>query len=151
MKKAWTRFRKALRKQGLLWAGLTAFFLLAWLFTGTGCTFASTTGLPCPGCGLTRALAAALRGDLALAFRLHPLFWLAPLILAAVLVLLLVAPDKLSSPSLNILWIGLAILFMAVYLVRMALLFPNQEPMTWNDQAILPRLFRFLASLWRSG
>jgi hypothetical protein len=40
---------------------------------------------------------------------------------------------------------------MAVYLVRMVLLFPNQEPMTWNDQAILPRLFRYLAGLWRSG
>ncbi|NLO36270.1 MAG: DUF2752 domain-containing protein [Clostridiaceae bacterium] len=151
MKKAWTRFKKALRQQGFLWAGLTAFFLLAWLLTGTGCTFASTTGLPCPGCGLTRALAAALHGDLALAFRLHPLFWLAPLILAAVLVLLAVAPDKLSSPRLNALWIGLAILFMVVYLIRMALLFPDQEPMIWNEQAVLPRLFRFLAGLWHSG
>ena len=124
---------------------------MAWLLTGIVCTFASTTGLPCPSCGLTRALAAALHGDLALAFRLHPLFWLAPLILAAVLVLLAVAPDKLSSPRLNALWIGLAILFMVVYLIRMALLFPDQEPMIWNEQAVLPRLFRFLAGLWHSG
>lgn len=28
------------------------------------CTFRSTTGLPCPGCGLTRSIVAATHGDL---------------------------------------------------------------------------------------
>ncbi|MCC6214562.1 MAG: DUF2752 domain-containing protein [Polyangiaceae bacterium] len=38
-----------------------------------GCPTATIAGIPCPGCGLTRASWAVLRGDLAEAHRLHPL------------------------------------------------------------------------------
>jgi len=37
------------------------------------CLFHEVSGLPCPGCGMTRALAALLQGDLARSFALHPL------------------------------------------------------------------------------
>jgi uncharacterized protein DUF2752 len=49
------------------------------------CPIAELFGLPCPGCGLTRAASALLRGDFAGAIRLHPL---TPLVvpLAAVMV-----------------------------------------------------------------
>ena len=40
------------------------------------CPVAGTLGMPCPGCGLTRATLALLRGDVSGAFRFHPLFWL---------------------------------------------------------------------------
>lgn len=43
----------------------------------TMCPFALFTGTACPGCGMTRAGAALLRGDFATAMTLHPL---APLI-----------------------------------------------------------------------
>jgi hypothetical protein len=44
------------------------------------CPTASLMNVPCPGCGLTRATVAALTGDLAQAFALHPLvFFLTPL------------------------------------------------------------------------
>lgn len=144
MKKALRRLWAHMRKHAALWIGLGAFFLLAWRVTGTSCTFQSTIGLPCPGCGLTRALLAALHGRFQEAFSLHPLFWLAPLVILAVLILLAVAPDRLSDPKLNRLWLGLAILFMVVYLVRMVFYFPDREPLTWNDQAILPRLWRLI-------
>lgn len=36
------------------------------------CTFADVTGLPCPGCGLTRAGSALLRGDWQSAVQFHP-------------------------------------------------------------------------------
>jgi hypothetical protein len=38
-----------------------------------GCLFHRTTGLECPGCGMTRAAHALLTGDLARAFRCNPL------------------------------------------------------------------------------
>ena len=149
MKKALRRLWAHMRKHAALWIGLGAFFLLAWRVTGTSCTFQSTIGLPCPGCGLTRALLASLHGRFQEAFSLHPLFWLAPLVILAVLILLAVAPDRLSDPKLNRFWLGLAILFMVVYLVRMVFYFPDREPLTWNDQAVLPRLWRLVRDGFR--
>jgi Protein of unknown function (DUF2752) len=41
------------------------------------CPTAALFGLPCPGCGLTRATLAMFRGDLSAALRFHPLVFLA--------------------------------------------------------------------------
>jgi len=53
----------------------------ALLFTGIPiCPMAGVLGVPCPGCGLTRATLSLLRGDVRGAFHLHPLvFVLSPL------------------------------------------------------------------------
>lgn len=37
------------------------------------CPMAVITGIPCPGCGMTRATLAAVHGDFATSFRFHPL------------------------------------------------------------------------------
>lgn len=52
------------------------------LFYGLGlsCIFQSFIGIPCPGCGMTRAVLAALRLDLQGAFRYHPMFWSLPVL-----------------------------------------------------------------------
>ncbi len=49
-----------------------------------GCVFRLVTGIPCPGCGMTRAWLAALRGDFAAAAAYHPLFWAVPVAFALV-------------------------------------------------------------------
>ncbi len=40
------------------------------------CSFKRVTGIPCPGCGLSRSWVAALRGDLGASIAFHPLGWL---------------------------------------------------------------------------
>lgn len=56
------------------------FFYYPAAFTGPVlCPMPLVTGVPCPGCGITRALACATRGHLAEAFAFHPLW---PLLLA---------------------------------------------------------------------
>jgi hypothetical protein len=47
------------------------------------CIFNYATGMQCPGCGLTRASMAILRGDIAAAFNFNPLIFAAPLFLGA--------------------------------------------------------------------
>jgi hypothetical protein len=57
---------------------------IAAVATGIGgwpCPLKSATGLPCPGCGLTRASVALLRGDFATSFSLHAF---APILLCGV-------------------------------------------------------------------
>jgi hypothetical protein len=50
------------------------------------CPTATLFGVPCPGCGLTRATLALLRGDVQAALHFHPLvFVLAPLVVALTL------------------------------------------------------------------
>lgn len=48
------------------------------------CLFSAWLGIPCPGCGMRRALAAALALDLGAAFRYHPMFWSLPVLALSV-------------------------------------------------------------------
>ena len=69
---------------------LLATFPLAWALPAnlganglTVCFFRTLTGKPCPFCGLTHAFVCAMHGQWAMAFRYHPLWWLAALIILA--------------------------------------------------------------------
>lgn len=53
------------------------------------CPLAGTFGVPCPGCGLTRATLALLHGDVRAALRFHPLVWLLTPLFAAFMAALL--------------------------------------------------------------
>lgn len=53
---------------------ILALLLLLW----TGCPFYRLFSIPCPGCGLTRAWLAFLRGDISAAFEFHRLFLFVP-------------------------------------------------------------------------
>ena len=72
-----------LRRVLSLCAGL-AILALGLYALDIGCAFRFVTGVPCPGCGMTRAWLAALRGDLAAAVAYHPLFWAVPVAFALV-------------------------------------------------------------------
>ena len=68
------------------WGSLAMLFLVSHLPPdGAGvpvCLFRAMSGLPCPGCGLTRALSSLIQGDPAAAFSYHPFaFILLPLFL----------------------------------------------------------------------
>lgn len=60
----------------LLLAPLIGGFALAVHLDFPLCPMAGSLGIPCPGCGLTRATLALLHGDVQAALRFHPLVWL---------------------------------------------------------------------------
>jgi len=76
-----------LRPATLVTFGLVVGALLPMSLLTTGvsfCPFKVATGLPCPGCGMTRAAIALLHGDPATSLFFHPLA--VPLVAAAVVI-----------------------------------------------------------------
>lgn len=130
-----------------MWMSLTVFMLLAWLLTSSICIFRSIIGLPCPGCGLTRAFLAVMRGDPAAAFSAHPLFLLAAVSLAAAAIIMFIKPVLLSSRPASVVIVVIFVVFFAVYIYRMIIYFPTSEPLTFNQNAFIPRILNWLRSL----
>ena len=64
------------------------------------CPFFRLTGIPCPGCGLTRAVILLLKGDLQASLRFHAF---APLVLltAVALILVLLLPRSITQPAIS--------------------------------------------------
>lgn len=82
----------------------------------TGCPLRAVTGIPCPGCGMTRAYLSLLRGDWQAAWQYHPLFWLVP---AALLTLSIKKGPLASRKGRAVLWTAIAAAFILVYLIRL--------------------------------
>ena len=90
----------------------------------TLCPFALLTGVACPGCGMTRAAGALVRGDWAAAFAYHPLVILAAAWVAgawwAAVSRRLGSGRRIDPRLTNRLVIASAVLFLAVWLGRLA-------------------------------
>lgn len=69
---------KDIKSKMILTGGIILAVILMYV-TGFGCVFKRLTGIPCHGCGMTRAVLAALRLDFRAAFEYHAMFWSLPL------------------------------------------------------------------------
>ena len=105
--------RRALSCIGALFIAWLALYLL-----DIGCVFRLMTGIPCPGCGMTRAWLAALRLDFAAAIAYHPLFWVVPIAFALAFVRDGAASNKLKR-CIDIAIAVLCVLVGAVWIVRL--------------------------------
>ena len=85
----------------------------------TGCPIKYVLGIACPGCGMTRAWFSILRLDFATALYYHPLFFIGPIAIFAILF-----HQWIDFKKWRYLGILLLVLFVGVYLLRL-FLFPN--------------------------
>ncbi len=112
--------------------------IAAVLFYFYRCPMEYFLGIPCPGCGMSRALLAFVHLDFIKAFYFHPLFWLVPA--AAVLWILDRLHIFIFSKKIRqrlLLWTG--ILFLLVYAIR--LLFGSPVTHPHFRQSVLGHLF----------
>lgn len=139
--------RRALSCIGVLFVAWLALYLL-----DIGCVFRLMTGIPCPGCGMTRAWLAALRFDFAAALAYHPLFWMVPIAFVLAFVRDGATSNKLKR-GIDIVIAILCVLVIAVWIVRLVnpadagLLFGGHAPAGVPDDIIHLEQPRWLAFL----
>jgi len=112
-----------------------ALYNQGWQIPGLRCWFYHVTGIPCPGCGLTRSFMAMARGDVVRAVQFHafgPLLYGALVLLGIHLMAELVSNRSLPWPYRR--WWGqqrwqwgLLGLFLGYYLVRLAVWYQRGE------------------------
>ena len=142
--------KKQSRKKRILRVSvlLAAFAVYAVLFThffGHACPINLLFGVPCPSCGLTRAVLLIFRGDFAAALQMHALVYSLPVI--AILLLVSSLSDRFAhSRFFLILAILIVLAFIGFYIYRMIRFFPSEEPMAFNRNSLLFRILRFFSS-----
>ena len=85
-------------------------------FVGIGCPIKFVTGIPCAGCGMTRAWFSLMRGDISGAFYYHPLFAL-PVVF--IIVWILRKKEKISSLVYRTILVIGVLIFIAAYIIRL--------------------------------
>lgn len=110
-----------------------------------GCPFEIILGVPCPSCGITRAMVHAIKFDFPKAFYFHPLFFTIPLILIVLIYGEYKYINKLYKS--NIFWGVLASSFIIVFILRMILQYPN-EILKINENSLLQIIIRFIKGLF---
>ncbi|HEY9059598.1 MAG TPA: DUF2752 domain-containing protein [Pseudobacteroides sp.] len=122
------------------------FVAILLLLDGSACLFKNVWGIPCPGCGMTRAFLAVLKLDILTGFYYHPLFVL-PVLIA---VLYMVRNKRIGKVIFgnNMVWLLSLIVTLSVWAIRMILFFPDTSPMDINKNAVLFKVLRFIFNSW---
>ena len=103
--------KKKLKEYGI--PALAVLLVIALMYiSGIGCPIRYMTGIPCAGCGMTRAAVALVLLDFKQALHYHPMVYALPIFVA----LYLLARHKGKSGN-AVLWIACA-LFIITYLLR---------------------------------
>lgn len=123
----------------LLLAICVIYYAVTWF---TGCPIKYTTGISCPGCGMTRAWLAVLRLDFHDAFAYHPLFWTLPPIL-----LVFLLDEEFDTQRYRWIIILGGILYIGVYLIRI-IRFPDSIVSFHPENGVIYRSLHTLLRRW---
>lgn len=120
-----------------LWAGVVflIYYLIVHSLYDAFCPLLVTTGIPCAGCGLTRAALYLLQGQLARAAYINPSIFLIIIFLLYCGYFRYIKGSKIKGFS-----IGLAMLvvsMLVIYFCRMYLYFPERVPYVYHRNNVL--------------
>lgn len=109
-------------------------------FFPVSCVWVAFTGFPCPGCGLTRAALALLKGNFKEAFQIHPFIYVIAVIglLFCVYRYILKRNQKVFVKYVLIVLIAM----LCFYVYRMVCVFPGEPPMSYYHHNFISTFFR---------
>ena len=130
IKKIGARLWRDLRRFWWIPLGLLLYYAMARWLLPASCPFYQVLGLPCPGCGMTRAMRFVLTGQFARAYYMNPLVFV--IILYALFCFFVRYVKGARMP-----WFGWGILvifglMVVLYLTRMYLWFPLRTPYVYG-------------------
>ncbi len=106
---------------------------------GSICPMRAITGLPCPGCGMTRAAISLIRGrwDLVLQYNVLVVFWIGFILYLLWMRYVRARRVRWEAP---VILLGLGTI--AYYIYRMCLFFPGIEPIAYHSKNVVDWLMK---------
>jgi hypothetical protein len=151
LRSIWGRLFADFRKYWWVPAILLGYYLIVQKFFTASCPIYQTIGIPCAGCGMTRAARFVLTGQFSRAFYLNPLaFFVVAFVLYCIFYRYI--KGKAVPHFVKGIVVILILLFL-FYIVRMVLYFPDRVPYVYNYhntlEGIIPGYRGFMRRLLR--
>ena len=153
MKEKWKsiakRIGKDIRHYGWAAVVFAAYYIITHLVRAAFCPLLQMTGLPCAGCGLTRAFLFVARGQFARAFYIQPFVYPIMLFLLYCGFCRYVKGSKVKGfqPMFILLVCGMLIF----YIIRMYLYFPDRVPYVYQTDNTLANRFPIYTDWMNKG
>ena len=141
MKQAGIRLWRDVKNMWVAAAALAVYTILVNMIFHAFCPMVIFTGLPCPACGMTRALFYLITGNIAASVQMHPVgLWI-------VCLFLYFAWNRYikgrESKGMKIL-LGMTFAMLIIcYVWRMFLYFPDKTPCVYTKRNVLTGIFPF--------
>ena len=142
MKTVWGRIVADAKVYGIVVVVLPVYAALSNLLFHAVCPLIIFCGIPCPGCGISRATAYFLTGSWSQAWQINPMIF--PIMLAA----LYFGWNRYllgrKAKGIKVVVAALFALLIIVYIVRMYLYFPNRVPYVYTADNTLAHFMSFI-------
>lgn len=115
------------------------YILLSIIFHFTSCISKLLIGIPCPGCGITRAFLCLIKFDFKGVVYYNPLIFIVPIICWIIIFKERPIINKIYKSRLF--WILIMSLILIVYIIRFIYIFPN-SPMEYYENNLLEYIKR---------
>ena len=140
----WSKLQNDFKKIAIPIIAISLYILFGNAILGKICPMRMLFGIPCPGCGTTRAFLLLMQGKVVEATISNPL-WI-PIVVLGVVFLInryFVTSEETSAKITRILkgmLMVVGVLCIAYYVYRMIYWYPNKEPMVYDANNLLHRL-----------
>ena len=124
--------------------GIFAYWAISFTVFAEFCPMKILTGIPCPGCGMTRAIFLMLTGHFSESFEMHPmaLLWI---LLGLYFFICRYILDRKPKGAATMA-VVLCVMMFPIYIYRMCTLFPDYPPMVYTQTLLGDMLIELLRS-----